>query len=291
MEAQAAPMVAPVVQRRPSNSSMSTKNKLGKLFGKKSDPRLNGGTPAAPAAPADPWDALTAKDGSFGRSYIAFAQYEQEIYGKPGVFEVNCFNEWTEVNGKKRQPYKIAKLEIELMYIPRGSKSETLPVSIEAAQETLKEASAKTHIETEGFMSQHGGDCKYWRRRYFTLRGTTLTAYSETSRKPRATINLAKAVAVIADKSALSQPTVEVGRDKQRRKSVFAAESDGFMFANEGFRLRFANGEIIDFYADSEATKDTWVSQLRGVVATQAKAQPWVDLVLARREYEKNTMK
>lgn len=278
---------APVVERRPSNSSMSTKNKLGKLFGKKSDPRLNAGPPA----PVDAWDSLTAKDGSFGRSYIAFAQYEQEIYGKPGVFEVNCFNEWTESGGKKRQPYKIAKLEIELMYIPRGSKSETLPVSIEAAQQTLQEASVKTHIETEGFMSQHGGDCKYWRRRYFTLRGTTLTAYSETSRKPRATINLAKAVAVVADKSTLSQPTVEVGRDKQRRKSVFAAESDGFLMANEGFRLRFANGEIIDFYADSEQVKDSWVGELKKVVGTQQRAQPWVDLVLARREYEKNTKK
>lgn len=38
------------------------------------------------------------------------------------------------------------------------------------------------------------------------------------------------------------------------------------MFVEEGFRVRFANGETIDFYADSAAEKDGWMKILSDVV-------------------------
>lgn len=56
------------------------------------------------------------------------------------------------------------------------------------------------------------------------------------------------------------------------------------MFVEEGFRIRFANGEIIDFYADSAAEKDGWMAALAEVVGKdQNKAKTWTDLVLSRR--------
>ena len=63
------------------------------------------------------------------------------------------------------------------------------------------------------------------------------------------------------------------------------------MFVEEGFRLRFNNGEVIDFYADNAAAKDEWMAALSDVVGKHV-AQPagaakgWTEMVLKR---EKST--
>ena len=60
------------------------------------------------------------------------------------------------------------------------------------------------------------------------------------------------------------------------------------MFVEEGFRIRFANGEVIDFYADSPAEKNEWMkvlSQIVGKTPTGASAGPvkgWAEAVLRR---------
>jgi hypothetical protein len=81
--------------------------------------------------------------------------------------------------------------------------------------------------------------------------------------QPRATINLAKAAKLIDDKSALTQKETST-KGGGRRKSAFAEEEEGYMFVEEGFRIRFANGEVIDFYADSAAEKDGWMMDRDG---------------------------
>lgn len=100
--------------------------------------------------------------------------------------------------------------------------------------------------------------------------------------QPRATIHLAGATKLIDDKSALMQRETS-GRGGGRRKSAFAEEEEGYMFVEEGFRIRFANGETIDFYADSAEEKDGWMKALAEVIGKEpAKAKAWTDLVLAR---------
>lgn len=72
-------------------------------------------------------------------------------------------------------------------------------------------------------------------------------------------------------------------KGRGRRKSAFAEEEEGYMFVEEGFRIRFANGETIDFYADSAAEKDGWMKVLSEVVGKDAtKPKSWTDLVLAK---------
>jgi PH domain len=126
--------------------------------------------------------------------------------------------------------------------------------------------------------------CKqYWRRRFFKLAGTKLTAYHESTLQPRATINLAKASKLIDDKPALTQK--EVSTKGGRRKSAFAEEEEGYMFVEEGFRIRFANGEVIDFYADSAAAKDEWMKVLCEVVGKHPSSvalKGWTEMVLKR---------
>ena len=124
---------------------------------------------------------------------------------------------------------------------------------------------------------------QYWRRRFFKLDGSKLTAYHETTRQPRATINLAKASKLIDDRSSLLQTEV-TAKKSGRRKSAFAEEEEGYMFVEEGFRVRFANGEIIDFYADSAVEKEGWMKVLAESVGkdTSGARKTWTELVLAR---------
>lgn len=72
-----------------------------------------------------------------------------------------------------------------------------------------------------------------------------------------------------------------------RRKSGFAEEEEGYMFVEEGFRIRFANGEVIDFYADATANKEEWMQALsqvvgKGVQNSAAPIKGWTEMVLKR---------
>jgi hypothetical protein len=113
-----------------------------------------------------------------------------------------------------------------------------------------------------------------------------LTAFHETTLQPRATINLAKATRLIDDKTALMQRETST-KGGGRRKSGFAEEEEGYMFVEEGFRIRFGNGEVIDFYADSAVNKEEWMQALsqvvgKGVQSGSAPVKGWTEMVLKR---------
>jgi hypothetical protein len=124
---------------------------------------------------------------------------------------------------------------------------------------------------------------QYWRRRFFRLNGSKLTAFHESTGQPRATINLANASKLIDDRRALVQKET-TGKGGSRRKSGFAEEEEGYMFVEEGFRVRFANGEVIDFYADTAKDKEGWMKILDGAVGKESTGMGWCDLVLKREE-------
>ena len=134
---------------------------------------------------------------------------------------------------------------------------------------------------------------QYWRRRYFKLVGTKLTAYHEATRQPRATINLSNAKRLIDDRRSLTEKET-TGKNGKRRRSGFAEEEEGYMFVEEGFRIRFNNGEVIDFYADTAADKDGWMKVLSEVTSrdsfgsdddgTSRAKTKWCEAVLKREE-------
>lgn len=72
-----------------------------------------------------------------------------------------------------------------------------------------------------------------------------------------------------------------------RRKSAFAEEEEGYMFVEEGFRIRFGNGEVIDFYADNATDKEGWLRVMseaigKGSASGNGAIKPWADFVLKR---------
>ncbi|EXJ72655.1 uncharacterized protein A1O5_03801 [Cladophialophora psammophila CBS 110553] len=263
--------------------------------------------PVTPPSAYELVQGLVAKDGSFARAYVSLSEHEKQAYGRPYTVDITCFNEWAmeEVSVgssrskksvtqlQRRPPYEIGKLELQLLYVPkpRGAKDDDMPKSMNGAVRALREAEERVvqqaNIkEFEGYLSQQGGDCPYWRRRFFKLAGTKLTAFHETTLQPRATINLAKATRLIDDKTALMQKETST-KGGGRRKSGFAEEEEGYMFVEEGFRIRFANGEVIDFYADSTTEKDQWMQALsqvvgKGVQSGLAPIKGWTEMVLRR---------
>ncbi|KAK4157926.1 cell division protein anillin-domain-containing protein [Chaetomidium leptoderma] len=240
------------------------------------------------------WDLLSpiaAEDGSFARAYVCLKEHEARCFGRPYLVDVATFNEWaTEEagfassvkskrgpaaaaaaaatgNAIRRAPYKIGKLELQLLFVPRpkGATDDDMPKSMNSCIREMKAAEERLARCWEGHLSQQGGDCPYWRRRYFKLVGAKLTAYHEATRQPRATINLANAKRLIDDRRTLMEKET-TGRGGRRRRSAFAEEEEGYMFVEEGFRIRFNNGELIDFYADCTADKEGWMAVLGEVV-------------------------
>ncbi|KAK3375128.1 cell division protein anillin-domain-containing protein [Podospora didyma] len=231
------------------------------------------------------WDLLSplaAEDGSFARSYVCLKEHEARCFGRPYLVEVAAFNEWateeagfaSSVKSKRgntavvrRAPYKIGKLELQLLFVPRpkGATDDDMPKSMNSCIRELKAAEERLSMNWEGPLSQQGGDCPYWRRRYFKLVGAKLTAYHEATRQPRATINLTNAKRLIDDRRALVEKEI-TGKGGKRRRSAFAEEEEGYMFVEEGFRIRFNNGELIDFYADTTQDKEGWLRVLSEVI-------------------------
>lgn len=252
---------------------------------------------------ATAWDLLhdlVGQDGSFARAYVCLGNYENQAYGRPLTVDIPCFNEWavddsgvSSVKSKRggvvrRPPYRVGKLTVQLLYVPKpkNATDDDMPKSLNACIRELKEAEEVKGKTWEGHLSQQGGDCPYWRRRFFKLDGTKLTAFHETTRQPRATINLAKATKLLDDKSALKQPSAT--KSGGRRKSAFAEDEEGYMFVEEGFRIRFANGEVIDFYADSREDKEGWMKVLSDCVGKDiASGKAWTHMVLEKERKEK----
>ncbi|KAK5111626.1 hypothetical protein LTR85_011804 [Meristemomyces frigidus] len=264
------------------------------------------------------WDLLhelvNAADGSFARAYINLKSHEKACFGRQLTVDVPCYNEWAQekdthvvnsVRSKRgahhagpirRPPYVVGKLELQLLYVPKpkGAGDDDMPKSMGSAVREMAKAGEVKEVVHEGHLSQQGGDCAHWRRRFFRLQGPRLTAYHEHTHQKRAVINLTKASRLVDDKSTLvSDPmsgNPSPSKDKAgcgRRKSAFAEEDEGYQYVEEGFRIRFANGETIDFYADSRAAKEGWMEALcqvvgKAEVGKKAGGASWTDLVLAR---------
>lgn len=59
------------------------------------------------------------------------------------------------------------------------------------------------------------------------------------------------------------------------------------MFVEEGFRIRFGNGEVIDFYADSPEDKEGWIRVLSETIGRIPDKRGWCDLVISKEAKEK----
>lgn len=234
----------------------------------------------------DPWTDMIGPNGEFGRAYIVESQFEAEIYGRKQTFVVSCFNEWAvkrrpithdfsqpkkgqkppQFSAIKKEPFRIGGLQVSMLYIPKFCKSEQLPGSMRQCLHELKRASAYRGVHFEGYLSQQGGDCSFWRRRWFTLNGSNLIGHHEQSRKVRVEINMTNV------------------RDIMEFSSVPSYEIDvPCINEDRSFRIMFKDQETLSFYADSIEEKDEWLKNLKtAMLHCSGKPRRWTDLVLTK---------
>lgn len=255
---------------------VKSKNRLSRLFGSK---YVVTTTRFVPQKADDPWKNRVAIDGSFARCYVDLSQYENKITGNVCSFDITCFNEWDSTTGSKsnfpgkRGPYKVGSLEVKMLFIPRTESTEIFPSSIKSAYQSICDLQQEVKLNAEGYLHQEGGDCEIWKRRYFKLEGNSLLAHSEFSHKTRAKINLSKVVEVIH---------IDNKEDIQSSANKVRNFSDVILVPHS-FKIKFRNGEMIDFSAPSEEEKSMWVETIKTIVQNNTlRRQPWVRLMLER---------
>lgn len=252
---------------------VKSKNRISRLFGSKD---IITTTKFVPQNVKDTWSNKIAQDGSFARCYVDLDQYESKITGEACNFNITCFNEWETVPGKDNgpntrcQPYRIGQLEVKMLFVPRTNNQEILPTSIKSAYECIEDLQQESNLTHEGYLHQEGGDCEILKKRYFKLQGTSLVAHSEFSHKTRAKINLSKIVDVIyVDET-----------DINKSSANYRNFSDVILVAHS-FKIKFANGEVIDFGAPNRNEKFEWVAILEKIVyRNKFRRQPWVKLMI-----------
>ncbi|ODQ59776.1 hypothetical protein WICANDRAFT_68359 [Wickerhamomyces anomalus NRRL Y-366-8] len=215
----------------------------------------------------DDWDNKFANDGSFGKNKISFSAQDNDVSGKCQSYIVELFNEWEVVKQSdkiyKKPAHLVGKLNVDMLFLPRTSPLETLPPSIKIGYKIADHLVEQSKINYEGYLFQEGGDCDLWKRRFFKIEGTKLIAHQETSKKPRAQINLLKVVDIIHD-----------GKKTNSQRN-FTDE----ILMSDCFKLKFLNGEIINFNAETKELKDEWIQNLEKVVELNKFHQPWVKLL------------
>ncbi|OLL24427.1 hypothetical protein NEOLI_003543 [Neolecta irregularis DAH-3] len=278
----------PVLPISPSKSKQSA---FSRVFSSPKKTKKLQEQEAAAIQHQQPLHGIVGNDGSFARVYVSLDTYKDSAFGRPYSTEVTLMNEWaTDVEIQygckpklplkitRRRPYKIGKLDLQMLYMPPAPRKTPPPRSLAACIKEMQTTEWYSQLLCEGHLSQQGGDCSTWRRRYFKLVGPKLYAFHEASRTLRAAISLTKATGLYDDKNRLAQA------EGSRRTSAFAEQEEGYMYVEEGFRIRFFDGEVIDFYAESEADKERWMKALGQIICYGKipEKAAWAEIVLQR---------
>jgi hypothetical protein len=111
---------------------------------------------------------------------------------------------------------------------------------------------------------------------------------------PRAKVNLADAVRIIDKKGSSPQPDIVESIETSHNMVVFPKEYEAYQCVENGFRIRFANGETIDFGADSAKEKETLLNVLNGIIGKPAAIEKrttgiksWCQIVLDKEQKDK----
>ncbi|CAN6659629.1 hypothetical protein TRVA0_031S01574 [Trichomonascus vanleenenianus] len=233
--------------------------------------------------PQDPWRSVIGPQKEFARVYITESQVEDDIFGSPQNYTLSCYNEWTKAKDGSSAltgVYRIAGLQVTMLYIPKAYADEKMPKSLNGCMDILKEAANRPPpppppaVSMNGFLSQEGGDCSVWRRRWFQLSGSELRAQHEETRQVRMTFDLKKA-----------------------RRIVEYSEDPSAFYDPNMFRVEFSD-QTINFLADGNKDKQKWHRMLKKAIAranggtaeTENQAQldgSWVDMVVSKKNADK----
>ncbi|KAJ2470993.1 Bud site selection protein bud4 [Coemansia sp. RSA 2322] len=146
-----------------------------------------------------------------------------------------------------------ARLQLQLFFIPECPlfREDELPRTLSECEMAMEVCGFHNRTLNSGFMSQRGGDTRFWRRRYFRLVGGFLFAYHESSRNPRCFIDLNDATRVVdhADRNS-RRPAPEMRSVRNSRRSAHVRSSSDHSTRRPIARMAPMRGH--DYASDSE---------------------------------------
>ncbi|ETS62337.1 hypothetical protein PaG_03419 [Moesziomyces aphidis] len=273
---------------------------------------------AAQAARAEPMLAYINREGAFGRTGVIFERVASQCYARCMVLDLPVHGV-SNPTGSISGPSSIASrthvsmlsqdfrqnlnkvrgtLRLKLFYlpplpnIPRDGLPENLGECIRGIQHA---AWHRADPWQAGTLTQLGGDCVSWRRRPVQAQGQYLICFNAVTKKPTVKIDLSKAVCIeelgnhvnggsMIFPSAGSQA---LGRSKTMASYATSAtlaeeeDADANYHVDRSFRITFADGERITFFADTEAQKTQWVKVISDVIANEVPPNPlWAQVLL-----------
>lgn len=140
---------------------------------------------------------------------------------------------------------QVAKITIQILRLPPlpGLSPEELPGSIDETLRGLKHHKWHEEEYHEGILTQIGGDCRVPRRRMFKLRGASLLAINEVTKREVTSIDMRELKSVV---------------DLNAPKKTNDDDYDPYSARLRSFQLRFRDGEGIVFSADKDEDKAVW---------------------------------
>ncbi|KZT19830.1 hypothetical protein NEOLEDRAFT_1183069 [Neolentinus lepideus HHB14362 ss-1] len=166
---------------------------------------------------------------------------------------------------------QIGEILLQMFRFPAlpGVPPSKLPQSLQECHEGLRNIQWHKQTYFEGTLTQSGGDCTTWRRRPFRIIGANLIAFNDVTKRPTATIDLKKAVAV---------------QDDEERACSAATGDDSLLGMERSFRLLFPKDQQIIFFADTDQEKTRWLEVLRALVSRIPPNPFWAELVWQRQD-------
>ncbi|KAJ2556161.1 Bud site selection protein bud4 [Coemansia sp. RSA 1933] len=156
------------------------------------------------------------KEETRGVAVVHVGEMLDEVFLRGLVDSWDVENVWESRKG--------ARLQLQLFYIPECPlfHEEELPRTLSECEMAMEVCNFHNRTLNSGYMSQRGGDTRFWRRRYFRLIGGFLFAYHEETMEPRCFIDLNDATRIVDN-----QATARAGRSAAGSPLVGSAQIFG----------------------------------------------------------------
>ncbi|KAF6766870.1 protein of unknown function DUF1709 [Kalmanozyma brasiliensis GHG001] len=273
---------------------------------------------ASQASRAEPMLAYINREGAFGRTGVIFERVASQCFARCMVLDLPVHGV-SNPTGSISGPSSIASrshvsmlsqdfhqnlskvrgtLRLKLFYlpplpnIPRDGLPENLGECLRGMQNAAWHRSEPWQT---GTLTQLGGDCASWRRRPVHAQGQHLICFNAVTKKPTVKIDLSKAVCieelgnhVNAGSMVLSSGASQVlGRSRTMASCATAAtlaeeeDADANYHVERSFRITFADGERITFFADTEGEMAQWVKVISDIIGSEVPSNPlWAQALL-----------
>ncbi|ORY94755.1 hypothetical protein BCR43DRAFT_332048 [Syncephalastrum racemosum] len=213
---------------------------------------------------------INRSDGALAQARVAFRDVEPRCRSRLCNASFALVNSWyrplrPHLMKRNIREKAVGKITVSLFFLPAKAGALAYPTNLQGCEQIVNMQRYYRTCWQSGCMFQKGADLKFWKKRFFRLKGWRLFSYTE-AREARAMIDLSKASALVADHRVISH------RSWQPHGSTEVTISP----VKNSFHVVFENGEKIEFFCDSARERGRWLDVLKIAVDCQLQWPGWV---------------